>query len=279
MYSNNKKKITGLGKEREESIFLCCLFKCGTHLWSDISGSVTSCPFSWKDDHSPECTWTTLAKEKEGEREAEAWSQGLRRAAWTPVSPAGSHRTWVPFASQVKPQALPSTWAAISARGISNEQVRGLKAQAPPLKLRSLRIKPKPRQRSLWSKKSQRARPGDIRPSWLLLQSNSGLYFQSRAGKTWRRMDELGEGHGERKSTTTLPSPQRDLTTPLMALGGRRCPDSLINSEKNGAQNILEACPSSHRKLWLSYCGNLNPGTQCEPGLPTTALSKRQPGR
>ena len=93
MYSNNKKKITGLGKEREESIFLCCLFKCGTHLWSDISGSVTSCPFSWKDDHSPECTWTTLAKEKEREREAEAWSQGLRRAARTPVSAAGSHLT------------------------------------------------------------------------------------------------------------------------------------------------------------------------------------------
>lgn len=78
-----------------------------------------------------------------------------------------------------------------------------------------LRIKPKPRQRSLWSKKPQRARTRGRQTilTAAVKQFRAVLSEQSRAGKP-ERMDKPGEGHGEHKSTTTLPLSQRDLTTP-----------------------------------------------------------------
>ena len=112
MYSNLKKNKTDLGKGKTQ--FSCVVF-LNVVLIFEVTFLALSLPVYFpgkmvtaQNAHEHTCQ-RKRQRARERETEADDRSQGLRQAARTPVSPAGSHLTWVPFSSEVKPQALPST--------------------------------------------------------------------------------------------------------------------------------------------------------------------------
>ena len=117
--------------------------------------------------------------------------------------------------------------------------------------------------------------PGDVSPSWLLRQSNSGLYFESRARKTWRRMDSWGRDTGN--TNPQLPSPHPRETSRLLASSLTTQPSeagavpTLQQWKEWGSENSRNL-PQLPQRAMTVILWEFEPWTPVWAWAPTTAL-------